>query len=135
MARTQFGAQVTLLTHRAGGGHDVSHRLAVAADHDVVFRQHDDAAGGFGDRLVDAIEQLAHHRATVHKIRLGGGDAASAGDHIAQRRANRHRDRDRVRHRTRNGQRALSHRRAVVHRTRQVDQRQHIVDRHTHVLR
>jgi len=100
----------------------------------VVFWQYDDAAGGFGDGLVNAIEQLAHHRAAVHKIRFGGGDAAGTGDHLAQWGANRHGDGDRVGHGARDGQGAVGHRRVVVHRACQVDQRQHIVDRHAHIL-
>ena len=71
VTRTQLGAKVALLAHRTCDRQDILHRLTMSPDHDVVFRQHNDATRCFGDGLIDRCNQFTHHGPTIDKIRFG----------------------------------------------------------------
>ena len=134
VARAQLGAQQALL---AGGARSLQNGAVAggtAANQNVIGGQYQQAAGGLGHRRVERGGELAHHRATVDVSRVGDRRAAGQRQHFAQSDADRNGDGDRMGDCAGDGQRSRGDRRCVVDGARQVDQRQHVVDRDADVL-
>ena len=127
MPRAEIGTQSALFADGTGHGKHRALVLHPPLDKRMAFRQHQQAAGGFGHRAIERGNQAAHHRAAVNKTGVVDRRAARQRQHFAQRHADGDGDGQRPGDRAVNGQRAAGHRKLLLNRAGQVEDRLHVI--------
>ena len=94
----------------------------------MVAREHQQAAGGFGDRCLQGGHKRAHHRTAVDKARIVNRRAAGQIQHLAQRHAQRYGQRQRTDDGAVDGQRPAGHRIALLHGSGDIEYRLNVID-------
>ena len=96
----------------------------------MVAREHQQAAGGFGDRCLKGGNKRAHHRTAVDKPRIVNRRAAGQIQHLAQRYTQWYGQRQRTGDGAIDGQRPASHRIALFHGSGDIEHGLHVIDHH-----
>ncbi len=146
MSQQVAGAEVGAITALVAGGAPPldprPQRATEVANHSVVFGQHDQAGGGLGDRLGEALGQPTHHRpAHHHRVVLlsprrptGDLDPASPDDGLTDGGANGQIQGLGLVDRAGDGQQAVGDGNPLL-RPGDVEQRAHVLDDAAHVKR
>ena len=130
MPWAEIGTQPALLADGASHGKHRAFVLHSPLNKRMAFRQHQQAAGGFGHRVIERGDQAAHHRTAVNKTGVIDRRAARQRQYFAQRHADGDRDGQRSGDRAVNGQRAAGHRKLLLNRTGNIEDRLHVIDHH-----
>ena len=135
MSRAEIGTQSALLADGAGDGKYRALILHPPLNKRMAFRQHQQAAGGFGHRIIERGNQPAHHRAAVNKTGVVDRRAARQCQHFAQRHADRNGDGQRPGDCAVNGQRSAGDRKLLFDRAGNVKDRLYVIDHHANAGR